>query len=684
MSHTHLFLLPFALCAALSVSPALGQSNPKPFTVPELTGWTGAQGTFTPSGRVVCTGGSRSVSAVAKAFVDDYRALTGRTLTLAKGKPQTGDFVLSLRPQKGAAPERYTLDIGQTARLTAATTQGLIWATRTVLQLSEQGIGGCLPKGQAIDEPQYKMRGLMLDCGRKYIPMSYLRSLVKVMAYYKMNTLHVHLNDNGFRQYFGGDWMKTQSAFRLESDFFPGLTAKDGHYTKAEFRSFQRWADSLGVEIIPEFDVPAHSLAFTQYRPSLGSKEYGMDHLDLFNPETEQFVDSLFLEYLGGKDPVFCGRRFHIGTDEYSNATPELVAKFRGFTDHCIRQAQKYGKQAMLWGALSFADGPTPVQNENVLMDVWSNGFARPKEMKKQGYKLVCIPDGLVYIVPAAGYYYDYLNCAYLYDHWTPANFGGGDNQLEECDPAIEGGMFAVWNDHCGNGITVKDIHHRVMPALQTISQKSWTASLTSRPWSEFEAKSKELAEAPGVNELGRALADGRPVAPGRYVKTRLGEIKPGAQTQLDEIGYDYTVSFTVQAAEEEKGAVLLENEHAKFYLSDPRSGCLGFERDGYLNTFSYRLPVGKTVRVTVQGNNKMTRLLVDGKQRQELGVRTVYVVRPENRLDQQVGASRVFTPEVYSPGDRMNYHSTLVFPLRRGGNFKSQVYDFSVSNRIE
>ena len=55
----------------------------------------------------------------------------------------------------------------------------------------------------------------MIDCGRKFIPMSYLQDLVKIMAYYKMNTLQVHLNDNGFKQYFDNNWDKTYAAFRL-------------------------------------------------------------------------------------------------------------------------------------------------------------------------------------------------------------------------------------------------------------------------------------------------------------------------------------------------------------------------------------------------------------------------------------------------------------------------------------
>lgn len=96
-----------------------------------------------------------------------------------------------------------------------------------------------------------------------------------MMSYYKMNTLHVHLNDNGFRQFFGDDWNKTQAAFRLESTTYPGLTAKDGSYSKAEFIDFQKLAEEYGVEIIPEIDVPAHSLAFTHYKPEIGSKEYG-------------------------------------------------------------------------------------------------------------------------------------------------------------------------------------------------------------------------------------------------------------------------------------------------------------------------------------------------------------------------------------------------------------------------
>ena len=95
-------------------------------------------------------------------------------------------------------------------------------------------------------------------------------------------------------------------------------------------------------------------------------------------------------------------------------------------------------------------------------MSAWYNGYADPKEMVKQGYHLISIPDGLLYIVPQAGYYYDYLNTKYLYEKWTPNIVG--KEVFPERDPAILGGMFAVWNDHVGNGISTKDIHHRCLP----------------------------------------------------------------------------------------------------------------------------------------------------------------------------------------------------------------------------
>ena len=642
----------------LAVMTTRAQENVKPFTVPELTEWTGNQGTTTLSGRIIVV--SRQLRPVGERLAKDYREAGLGTLTLAKGRPKAGDIVLTLKKLDTMPQEGYRMTIGDCVEIDAPDETGAFWATRTVLQLASRGP---LPRGVATDVPQYRMRGLMLDVGRKFVPIDYLRNLVQIMAYYKMNTLQLHLNDNGFRQYFGDDWAQTSAAFRLECDTYPGLTATDGHYTKQQFIGLQQLADELHVEIIPEIDAPAHVLAFTHYRPELGSKEYGMDHFDLSNPDVYPFMDSLFAEYLSGKEPVFRGPRVHIGTDEYSNRRQEVVEQFRAYTDHYLTFMKQYGKQPVVWGSLTHARGETPVQKESVLMDCWSTDYAEPDSMARLGYQLVSIPDGMVYIVPAAGYYYDYLNCQWLYEHWTPAVMGG-KTRFPEQHPQVEGGMFAIWNDHYGNGISTKDIHHRLYPALQTMATKCWTGQNTTLPYADFYRERMSFCEAPGVNELGRLPEDG----------CTLDEIKVGQPLGLPvtEAGYDYAVSLDIECQAEEEGTILTRNAHTTFYLSSPGGGELGFMRDGYLNRFNYRLPKTGRVSLRIEGTNRETRLFVNGQRQQVLKREEVYTHRPENQIRTLVNAP--FQPMVYRPGSRMSYVPTLFFPLAEAGQFRSRV----------
>lgn len=120
----------------------------------------------------------------------------------------------------------------------------------------------------------------------------------------------------------------------------------------------QEEAGKMGINIIPEIDVPAHALAFTRYKPSIGSKEYGMDHLDLFNPETYTFVDALFKEYLEGEQPVFRDRRCTSARTSIPTKT-KLWWNVSAFTDRYIRYVESLGKQAVIWGSLTHAKGST-------------------------------------------------------------------------------------------------------------------------------------------------------------------------------------------------------------------------------------------------------------------------------------------------------------------------------------
>lgn len=574
------------------------------------------------------------------------------------GAPEVGTSAsidLKLVKDKKLGNEGYRLTVKDDAIvISGQTPQAVLWGIQTLLQIHDaQDAKGTfeVPVCDIQDQPDYRLRGFMIDVGRKFVPMDYLKNLVRTMSYYKMNTLQVHLNDNGFKKYFHDNWDETYAAFRLESEYFPELTAKDGFYGKAEFRDFIKWSAKMGVEIIPEIDVPAHSLAFAHFRPSLCAPKFGVDHLDLTNPDVIPFVDSLFTEYMEGPDPVFAGPRVHIGTDEYSNADKQVVELFRAFTNHLILLVEKYGYQAKLWGSLTHAKGDTEIKVDNVLMDIWSNGYANPKDMKDLGYQLVSIPDGYVYIVPAAGYYYDYLNDRFLYEHWTPANVGG--HVFQEKDPQIEGGCFAVWNDVCGNGISVGDIHHRTFPALQVISQKCWHAVNDTVNYPKWDAGRKRLGEGPGVNELGTTQLQ-------RAVLERNTCLVKGADTpkwakKYAQVGYDYQVDFDITWGKEKLGTALTRSERATFYLSDPISGMLGYSRDGYLFTFKYSGRPGTTEHITIKGTNRQTELWVNGKLFQTLG------------YDQRLAADK----------QPYNVVRTLVFPLWKTGNFNSVITNF-------
>lgn len=136
--------------------------------------------------------------------------------------------------------------------------------------------------------------------------------------------------------------------------------------------------------------------------------------------------------------------------------------------------------------------------------------------------------------------------------------------------------------------------------------------------------------------------------------------MKPGTETGLKEIGYQYTVSFNITSVPEERGTELFRSPDAVFYLSDPVSGKLGFARDGYLNTFNYQFFPDEMASIAISGDEKSTRLYVNGQLKEDLNIQ-----------------KRFFN----GGKDSMSYVRTLVFPLEKAGNFKSTITNLEVLN---
>ncbi|MEI3147639.1 MAG: family 20 glycosylhydrolase [Merdibacter sp.] len=162
----------------------------------------------------------------------------------------------------------------------------------------------------------------------------------------------------------------------------------------------------MGVNIVPHFDTPGHSGAFTKVHPDLM-----LDHVvtgnanragEQFNLALEKydeslaFVEALWDEYL--TDDMFDeSMTVHIGTDEYYGDKN----RFRVFSNDLINYVQGKGRTVRMWGSLSQMPGEAEVASEGVQLNVWSTGWANPTDMYNAGYELINTVDGMLYMVPA-------------------------------------------------------------------------------------------------------------------------------------------------------------------------------------------------------------------------------------------------------------------------------------------
>jgi hexosaminidase len=140
--------------------------------------------------------------------------------------------------------------------------------------------------------------------------------------------------------------------------------------------------------------------------------------------------------------------------------------------------------------------------DKHIVIDVWNNRWANPVELVRQGFNIVNVNDALLYIVPRAGYYQDYLNIRLLYENWEPYIFSLDNPALNLApnDPHVLGGMFAEWNDRLGSVVSDTDVHQRVKPAMQVIAQKLWRGPADDESYEDFVLLTQTIGEAPGTH----------------------------------------------------------------------------------------------------------------------------------------------------------------------------------------
>ena len=648
-------------------------ANPAPKILPELREWVGGTGTFANARRVLYA--DASLKEMAEQFASDYAAVTGKTLTVAEGADAgAGDILFALTDDTslGLKDEGYLLSAtAQSITVTAEEVAGANWGGKTILQGMKQSGNATFPAGTSRDYPLYRVRGLILDVGRKTFTLDWLKQMTQEMAWYKMNDFQVHLNDNLIplenytnvepgtpcRPTRASAWSPTSRRAATTGSTRPTSPPPTCGTPRPTFKEFIEQSKALGVNIVPEIDTPAHSLALTKVRPDLryGTSGRQNDHLDLRGDKFEQslaFVTSIFNEYVkGGDSAVFADADvIHVGADEYNvGSNAESSPLYRKFVNEMFDYAYENGHTPRVWGSLSqYTTGDaihTGGENDQprAQINLWNWGYANMDKMYEMGFDLIDCNDGHFYIVPNAGYYYDYLNDDICYNN---ALNSIGEVTIPAGDPQIAGGAFAVWNDMCDmleNGMSEYDVYDRVSNSMGLFAANGWgTGALTT---AQAKERAGELADAPSTNfgyeaeatedgvfaqwnmdDLADASGMGRDlVATDAAIEQvdgrsalKLGggssyaEVKDGALTTLG-LGNDLRVKVKrTSAATDDQ--ILFESAYGTIKAVQADTGCVGITRENHDYSFNYTLPVNEWVELEIKNEFELTHLYVNGE----------------------------------------------------------------------
>ncbi|MDO5473036.1 MAG: family 20 glycosylhydrolase [Akkermansia sp.] len=613
----------------LSGTAANNEGNPKPQTIPAILQWQGGKGTFRVGSTVKLY--SDAAPKLRDLIAADLKSVCGCEVQFVSDSSQA-DIVLD--KMKRCAGEKnsedYLMNVtDKKVTISAKADKGLMWGSRTLLQILKQS-GGTVPCGEAYDVPRYQVRGVLFDIARTPYTLDDLRKVIDTMAWYKMNDLHLVINNNYIflEEYVkdGHDPLKeAYTAYRLESKMVgkngQPLTAQDLFFTKKEFRELIDYAKLRGVNIVPEFDTPGHALSFTKVRPDLiyqgpmGNPGRRSDHIDAGNPETLKFVAEVLDEYLlpdaeTGKAPLD-GCVIHVGADEFYGDSEA----YRKYSDGLLKYVKSRGFTPRIWGSLTHKPGKTPVEAEGVEMNLWSTHWQDPVEAMNAGFKLINTNDGHLYIVPFAGYYWPTLNNAFQYEKWRP-NYVG-NSHIPAGHPNLIGSTFAIWNDmidlkHSGYGMY--DIWDIFRTSTDVLSQRMWGTENNPDTFKEHRALADKIGNAPGLNPLyvraGEAPVEVAPTT----LPLQLNEKAAGPN-------YHLTAEIELTAAPEGTEQVLLSGPEGKL-IAVMKDGTVGFRRNDTIEfSFGGKLPVGKKVKLELIGKPQHTQLLVDGK---EIGTLTL------------------------------------------------------------
>ena len=532
-------LLLFSLATVYGQNPAI-QLIPQPVEIQQ------SEGVFVLTKTSTIGFDSQESRKIAEMLSQKLNRSTGFSFKPQQDKAGSIQFNLNKAPVAQIGKEGYTLvSSSKGIVITANKPAGLFYGMQTLLQLLPKEIESktpitmtwSVPSVKITDYPRFGWRGIMLDVSRNFFTKEEVKLYIDQIARYKYNTFHWHLSDdNGWRIEIKslprltevGAWRVPrfgQFGERAEPKKGEAATV-GGFYTQADIKEIIQYAQDRNVTIVPEIDVPGHSMSAiaaypelsctkdpdTKVNPGSSFSEWYNDGTfkmmidNTLNPSDEKvyvFLDKVFTEMA----VLFPNPYIHVGGDEcykgFWTKDPGCQALMKKMNMTQPEQLQAYfmkrvegilkakGKKLIGWDEiLEGGIGP-----EATVMS-W-RGIKGGIEAAKLGHDVVMTPSTFAYI--------DYQQGEQTIEPPIYSNL-----RLSKCysyEPIPEGvdakyilgGQGNLWTEQI---VTLHHAEYMTWPRGWALAEDFWSPK-ESKNWANFVArveKQFERAEIEGVN----------------------------------------------------------------------------------------------------------------------------------------------------------------------------------------
>lgn len=282
----------------------------------------------------------------------------------------------------------YSLTVsggGSDVSVAATSPYGAIYGLETFLQLVD-GAGNLLTSSVSIsDYPEYEHRGVMIDTGRRFWPVTAVEEVIDAMVLLKQNVLHFHASD--------------YCRESVESKTFPNLTASltgvfGGFFAQTDIASLISYGKDRGVRVVPEFDMPGHAKGFDPLM------DKGMQFCDPSGPAKQIYNDATghsvgllnaFLQEMSG---LFEDELFHLGCDETEVTGPCSLSSTAALESELFKRTlTTFNKTPVAWEEALFDTGSAV---PGTVINAWSRYYA-PQVVAK-GYEAIESHSGWFYL----------------------------------------------------------------------------------------------------------------------------------------------------------------------------------------------------------------------------------------------------------------------------------------------